>query len=342
MGNGNSGARSDGETDGAHPTTKPIGMNARIAVIGSGMTGLACATALLARGLRPLVLDKGRLAGGRVATRASRSGWQFDHGAQFVTARQAEFARLLAAMRADGRAAPWADGAAEQHWVGTPAMRSLIDYLAAGLDLRQAIEVTSIRAAGGTWQVTHAAGSERFDRVVVTVPAPQAADLLGPDDPLRETLAGVQLAPCLTLMTALDGDAPRPFVTQSSPDRALAWIARDSSKPGRSEAMGTAWVAHAGPEWSAEHLAADREAIAEHMLPLLLDRIGARPGQVRHAGAHRWRFARVTTALGQPFLRSPCATLYLGGDWCLGPRVEAAWRSGRAIAADIASREGFP
>jgi predicted NAD/FAD-dependent oxidoreductase len=56
---------------------------------------------------------------------------------------------------------------------------------------------------------------------------------------------------------------------------------------------------------------------------------------VIHAAAHRWRYARVTAPLGQPFLRDASGSLYLGGDWCIGPRVEAAWTSGAAIADDL-------
>jgi predicted NAD/FAD-dependent oxidoreductase len=37
-------------------------------------------------------------------------------------------------------------------------------------------------------------------------------------------------------------------------------------------------------------------------------------------------------------LRSNDASLYLGGHWFLGPRVEAAWESGTAIAADLLAR----
>jgi predicted NAD/FAD-dependent oxidoreductase len=43
----------------------------------------------------------------------------------------------------------------------------------------------------------------------------------------------------------------------------------------------------------------------------------------------------VKQALGQSFLRSDDGSLYLGGDWCIGPRVEAAWTSGTAIADAI-------
>lgn len=94
-------------------------------------------------------------------------------------------------------------------------------------------------------------------------------------------------------------------------------------------------MAQAGSAFSAEHLEADPIALAALMLPLLYDRLGATPATVVHAAAHRWRYARVAALLGQPFLRNPDATLYLSGDWCAGPRVEAAWTSGTAIADDL-------
>lgn len=71
------------------------------------------------------------------------------------------------------------------------------------------------------------------------------------------------------------------------------------------------------------------------MLPKLCDRLGVTEDRVTHAAAHRWRYARVTRPLCQPFLTDATGTLHLGGDWCIGPRIEAAWDSGTAIAADI-------
>lgn len=310
-------------------------MSAHIAIIGSGVSGLSCARTLAAAGQHPVVFDKGRAPGGRLATRTSRSGWQFDHGAQFVTARGDDFAGTIAAMRSAGQAAHWNDGAEKPHWVGTPDMRAMVRYLANGLDVRQQVDVKTVTPCDAGWRIEHDDGAGVFDRVVLTLPAPQVAGLLGTDHPLSTALRDVQLAPCLSLMAGLDRDAPRPFVWQTDDDGALSWIAEDSSKPGREATEGTAWVAHASPVWSAQHLELDKEAIAERMLPLFLKRIGATTGQVRYCAAHRWRYARVTEALGQPFLRSACGTLYAGGDWCLGPRVEAAWTSGRAMAADL-------
>ncbi len=53
-----------------------------VAIIGSGIAGLACARRLAGAGLAPVVLDKGRGIGGRVATRRVEA-MQFDHGAQY-------------------------------------------------------------------------------------------------------------------------------------------------------------------------------------------------------------------------------------------------------------------
>jgi hypothetical protein len=44
--------------------------------------------------------------------------------------------------------------------------------------------------------------------------------------------------------------------------------------------------------------------------------------------------------LGAPFLHSNDGTVHVGGDWCLGARVEAAWASGTAIADAVIAREG--
>ena len=179
-------------------------------------------------------------------------------------------------------------------------------------------------------------GMLRCRRVVVTVPAPQVAGLLGPDHPLVAALAPVQMAPCLTLMAAIT--APAPFVTRQDPDDPLAWIAQDSTKPGRPKGAAALWVAQAGEAFSQSHLERDATAITAAMLPLLCDRLGVTKDRVTQATAHRWRYARVTQALGLPFLRSPDAALYLGGDWCIGARVEAAWDSGTAIANDLLAR----
>lgn len=309
-------------------------MSDRVIVIGAGMAGLACARALKSAGHKVLVLDKGRGIGGRMATRRielKAGAMRFDHGAQYFTVRTHEFSRFLATL--PQAVSQWQDGAARAHFVGLPGMSGLPRAMAQGLEVRQGFEVTALNPVSGGWQVMSESETLEAVRLVLTVPAPQALRLLG-DHPLTEALARIRMAPCLTLMTAFPPETPRPFVNRRAPDQPLAWIAQDSNKPGRAEPF-TTWVAQAGPDWSAQYLELERDAIAALMLPLFCAEIGTAPAQAIHSTAHRWRHARVTDPLGQPFLRSDCGRLHLGGDWCLGARVEAAWLSGQAIAENM-------
>ena len=310
----------------------------RIAVIGAGMAGIACARLLADAGREVIVLDKGRGIGGRMATRRvllAAGETAFDHGAQYVTAREPEFAAALAAL--GDAAARWDVGTANPRFVGRPGMSGIVRAMAAGLDVRQRTEVSRLRAAPGGWRIEAGSAHIAAERVVLTVPAPQAGALLEEGHPLGEAISAVRMAPCLTLMAAFAHGAPSPFRTWQGENGPLAWIAQDSSKPGRARAA-TAWVAQASPAWSARHLEEPPQAMVARLLPELCRTIGAEPASVLYASAHRWRHARVTAPLGLPFLADASGTLHLAGDWCLGARVEAAWLSGSAAAQDILAR----
>lgn len=312
----------------------------RIAIIGAGMAGIACARGLAAAGIAPVVYDKGRGIGGRLATRRAGEGLQFDHGAQYVTARDPRFAEVLAGLERDGAVARWHVGGGRPRFVGLPGMSRLVRALGDGIEVRSGVAVAAVdRDAHGKIRVALPDGRvDMFDRAVITVPAPQAAGLLGADDDLAERLGRARFDPCLTLMAAFPADLPRPFEAAAEDDDALAWIALDSSKPGRPSGPLAAWVAQAGTGFSVQHLEKGADEIAALMLPLLAARLGIDPTLALHAVAHRWRYARVSQALEEPFLCDDAGRIFAGGDWCLGPRVEAAWQSGDAIATEILAR----
>lgn len=305
----------------------------QIGIIGAGMAGLGCAHKLARAGLNPVILDKGRGIGGRLATRRTSHGLRFDHGAQFFTARDEGFRALVATARAAGAADVWDDGNGQERFVGVPGMSAVAKQIGAGLDIRLNAEVTGIWAGKEGWSVCVGGETLLFRQLIMTVPAPQACRLLGAADPLVAALGKVRIAPCLTLKAALAPDQPEPFRARRDDEDAIAWIPQNGTKPGRPDPA--CWVAQAGPDWSSKHLDHDLDEVRDLMLPMLCDRIGADPSSVHHAAAHRWRFARTIVPLGQPFLRNDEGTLYLGGDWCVGARVEAAWTSGTAIGADL-------
>ena len=310
---------------------EPMISSKSVAIIGSGMAGLACASRLVRAGLAPVVFDKGRGIGGRMATKRIDE-MRFDHGAQYVTARDHRFAAVLDDLQSIGAAAKWEDGSNRSRIVGVPGMSGLPRAMSAGLDIRQLAQVSAVRADAGGWIVQVGDQAHHFDMVVITVPAPQLAGLLGQDHPFVTQTALVRFAPCLTLMAVID--APATFASRRDDAGPLSWIAHDGSKPDRPQDHATAWVAQASPAFSEQYLGNDAPAITARMIPLLCDQLNVASDAVIHARAHRWRYARVTAPLGQPFLHH-AQTLYAGGDWCIGPRVEAAWISGDAMAQDI-------
>ena len=312
----------------------------RIAVIGAGMTGLTCARHLVEKGYHPTVFEKSRGLGGRLATRRAGDGTSFDHGAQYVTARSAAFQNALQTAKAAGAArhwrpecAEWSGSAREDWWVGAPAMNALVKPLAVGLDIRLDTEVAAIRRAGDAWQVAGpmSENGESFDIVICSVPAPQARKLLAAETEVVEALAEVSIAPCWSLMVSFAAAVDPGFDVRRSETEDLAWIACNHSKPGR-DSEKACWVVHASPEWSRRHLELDRDQVAGMMVEMLAEAFEARLPEIERAVAHRWRYARTTVPLGAPYLGVADRTLFLGGDWCLGARVESAFESGRAIA----------
>ncbi|MEQ6250310.1 FAD-dependent oxidoreductase [Sulfitobacter sp. HNIBRBA3233] len=306
----------------------------RIAVVGAGMAGLTCARDLARRGARVVVFDKGRGLGGRMATRRAEGGFQFDHGAQYLTARGDGFASLLARAETDGALARWPKDVDKPAYVGVPGMTGFAKYLSTGIDIHRATRIESIRRSDGRWLLEREGESDSFDRVVLALPAPQITEMLPDLTELHAPLAAVGMAPCLTLMVGLDGAVGMPFGHRRAPDAAISWIACDSDKPARPDA--TCIVAQASADWSVRHLELEKDAFAQKMLPMLADAIGAEVlRDPAYVSGHRWRYAFVSGPLGQPFVTDRSGTLFAGGDWCLGAKAEHAWESGKAMAEAV-------
>jgi predicted NAD/FAD-dependent oxidoreductase len=333
----------------------------RVAVIGAGIAGAACAGALQRCGIDVTVFDKSRGVGGRMATR--RVTWagadgvghssEFDHGAQHFTARGPRFRGVLQRAERAGCVAPWqaclhsaTPGLTGLHsHVAVPNMPALARHLLDGVPLRLERQVQRLQRDGDGWQVVLTGGDVAgpFQQVVLAMPPAQAAVLLaGHRDDWADELAGIDMLPCWTLMAVSD-DVDWPW-DAAEPNRGpLAWVVRNDRKPGRAAVPGHAtWVAHASPDWSRQHVDAEPRAVTallQAALAKLLPRQrGGGPRAWHHASVHRWRYAApLNTAPGErEFLWDAALGLGVCGDFLAGGHVEGAWRSGDELADTVA------
>ena len=342
-----------------------------VAIVGAGLAGLQCARELRERGIPVRLFDKGRRVGGRVCTRRMDSGAEFDHGAQYFTARGERFQQLVAEWVSRGVVAEWTgrlvqltagrtgpEPAATTRYVGVPSMSAIPRDLARGLPEVECGRVTALTRGAEGWSLEwepgagggreptgggrHEAGG--FGAVVLALPAEQATGLLagakglawgGVEGGLRERVAGVSISPCWGVLLEFAGRLGVEFDGAFVGDSPLRWVARNNSKPGRPGRE--CWVLHAGPEWSREHLEASAEWVAGELEQAFWQALGV-PGVGAVARqAHRWRYALPESPLAEQFVFAEEAGLGVCGDWCGGPRVEGAWTSGARLGERVAA-----
>ncbi len=343
-----------------------------IAVIGAGMAGITAARTLLQAGFKVSVFEKSHDAGGRMATRMTPYG-SFDHGVQYFTVRDPQFMKAITDVpgtQAVCRA--WSANAVrvldplgrvieaplplrEPHFVAAPGMNSLLRHWAQPLQDQGFLQLESqvqflVQTEKNRWQIICSDGSQYgpYDSVVLAIPHVQADYLLRQSGAPAVGFSGlndmsdVQVAPCWTLMLAyplanqpgLSHLGPQWNAARSTHHR-IAWISRESSKPGRSSVE--RWTVHASAEWSQQHIDDDGQRIEAKLLKAFAELTGIRadPG---FAQTHLWRYAKTLHPLGKKYIWDRDLSIGVCGDWLLGHRVEDAFVSGLSLALSMADQ----
>lgn len=306
----------------------------RVCVVGAGIAGIACARALEARGAQVQVLDRGRVPGGRMASRRIEARY-VDLGASYFTVSDEGFGRVVDDWRDRGLARPWTDrfatagpaglGPAKPgpvRWAAPGGLRSLVADLARGLDVRQQTQVGRVGPGPRV-------DGERYDAVVLAMPDPQALALLRPGDPAARLLAGRDWEPALALAA---GFAARAWDLDGAftEHPVLSWVADDGRRRGDAAPV---LVAHSTPGFAAGRLAdpdAARDALVA-ALRELLDLPAPLWSQVQ-----RWTYAKPVGTRDEPY--GLAGDIGLCGDGWGASKVQAAWQSGDALGRALGDR----
>ncbi|MGW6442713.1 NAD(P)/FAD-dependent oxidoreductase [Lentzea sp. NPDC055074] len=296
-----------------------------VVVVGAGMAGLSCARALAEGGARVRVLDRGRVVGGRLASRRI-NGRYADIGAAYFVADDPAFAAQTESWQARGLARPWTDTLrvypagtdtrGPMRWAAPGGLRSLATDLADGLDVRLSTPVASIESV-----------AQDADAVVLAMPGPQALKLSPP--PAIASAAACQtwrpvIAAVLTYPARSWSGLRGAFVNDHP---VLATVCDDGDRRGDAAPV---LVAHSTAQLASEHLDAPAEAG-----PVLAAAVGELLGitATPHIEVHRWTYAQPEKASDAPYTRD--GQVWLCGDAFGRPRVQTAWLSGRAVAGAL-------
>jgi predicted NAD/FAD-dependent oxidoreductase len=339
------------ELDNDNTTGKPHHPQPRAAIIGAGISGLACARSLVDHGLEVVVFEKSRGVGGRMATRRTDAGLSFDHGAQYFTARDPVFRRNVGEWLADGVVAPWQGCLAtlnhgdveikqnqEPRYVGVPSMNAVCRHLSANLEIVFSTRILPPQRDDERWRISEEGGNQlgAYDYVITSAPAPQSAALLASAPKVQRQVQGVNLSGCWAAMLAFDASLELPFDGAFVHNSLLSWIARNNSKPHRMNA-GDTWILHASPTWSDEHLEDDVNTVLPRLVDAFWQATAATRRDPSFLCGHKWRYAIPPQPLDSRCLFDADLGIGACGDWCNGPRVEGALLSGLAVAARVIS-----
>ena len=316
---------------------------ADVAVIGGGISGIACATALADAGCTVDVLDRGQRLGGRLATQTLRDtgtaydGRAVDVGAAYITCDDARFGEVVGDWIDRGLMRPWtdtfhiADGttilgtkSGPMRYAAPRGLRSLVEDLATHLpsdlvEIRHPIDVTDVDV--------------RDDRVRVADRDYRAVALCGPD-PQMDALVSSDHAPLWEPVMSLTAVYPERtwnfdgvFVND---DPVLSFIADDGSRRGDDAPV---LVAHSTPVLAAGHLAEPVTA-APAMLAVLSNLSEGAPAWFT---VKRWTYARPAHARPASFALD--GVVGRAGDaWHGEPRTQSAWVSGDALGRALAEQ----
>ncbi|KAK3136913.1 hypothetical protein QOZ80_5BG0444890 [Eleusine coracana subsp. coracana] len=355
----------------------PVPADPTVAVIGGGASGLACASALAAHGVRAVVFDTGMHGlAGRMATRAV-GGEQlvFDHAAQFFTATDERFQKLVDAWVDRGLVREWrgligeleAGGrfrpipSSTPRYIGVNGMRPLADSIMPESDLIKVVRpcwISKLEPFNGQWRLfENEKPRGEYDAIVIAHNGKCANRLLSTSGLplLTKQMKRLELSSVWALLAAFEDPLPIPqsdshgvlegaFVRDVD---SLSWMGNNTRKlfpmqTGGRECWTFLSTAAYGrrnkvPQENIPKVTAEK--VKEDMLGGVELALGLSKGSLQqpmYTRVQLWGAALPMNTPGVPCIFDPLGRAGICGDWLTGSSIEAAVLSGSSLANHIA------
>lgn len=319
----------------------------KIAIVGAGFAGLAAARTLHDAGVDAAIFESNSRPGGRVET-ISIDGYTFDAGATSFTPRGKALADVIHRYDAisdlvqvrnpiyvheNGRIGPgYASTTYLDRYTFISGNQTLASLLADGLDIRYGSRIESMIPGGDSVELL----GEVYSSVIITVPTPQAMELIG-EVSKRIPATNVRYRACLSVLLGYEVEFNPPYhaLIDTEQRHPLTWLSVESTKcPSRAPDGCCALVAQLGPEYSKSHLhAPDAEILSDTaiMVQRLLGDALSRPVVERVV---RYPFSQPETTAAFASVNHR-RDIVIAGDGVLGGRTELAYETGILAAQRV-------
>ncbi len=340
-------------------------MPSSVAIIGAGSSGLAAAHVLHDLGSSVTLFEKSSGVSGRAATRR-RGGFIYDYGANYIKQGGPASTTLITQRFSspdliDISKPVWTfDGAghiqegdaqqnAEVKWNYRYGLDTLAKRMAEGLDIRLETRITRLQLDGRGWTLfTDSEALGTFDKVLITIPAAQASELIAASVFNSDLGAGIishlQAARYNALISVLLGYRPRPlsrpYYALVNTDRAhaISWLSWEHEKaPERAPDDAGLLMAQMGSQYSQDHWQRADEEIYRDVAPQVAELIDEQLPAPYFTDIQRWRYALPAQKADAEALNA--LTLAEGlafcGDGFVGGRVHLALEHGMQVAQQL-------
>lgn len=324
----------------------------RIAIIGSGMSGLTIANKLSAAN-EVVIFDKSRGVGGRMATKRTEN-YHFDHGAQFFIAKGKEFKEFCQKAKDDDIIQDWQcrfseiiDGKVNRnyqfdskkpHFVSKPQMNSVCKYIAKDLNILLNKQIKYVNFDNNKWSLQDSQEEVygNFDYLILAIPSHQAIDLIPKNFKYFKDVKNVKMSGCFTVMLGFKQDLEMDFDAALIKGSNISWISVNSSKPERPG--GFCMIVNSTNKWADDNIEEDLEVVKSQIISSLRKLVDFDLKDIDYQNIHRWRYANSPPRSGNKSFFDPNLNLGVCGDWAISGRIESAFLSGLELYKNISNQ----
>ena len=322
----------------------------KIAIIGAGISAITLAKNL-EKTSNVSLFEKSRDVGGRMATRLS-SPYEFDHGAQFFTAKNPDFKKFISPLLKENIIQQWNARFAEfrndkilrtitwdseyPHYVGVPGMNSISKHLSRDLDVKLNTKVNKvIKNSSNIWQLfdNNSNNLGEFDWVISTAPAIQSAEILPQLFKYHNNLLDRKMIGCFSLMLGFKKPLPLLWDAALITGTDISWASVNSSKPGRSKSF--TMLIHSTNAWAEQHLSDNPQRVISHLTKEASRVIKHNTSQADFIDLHAWKYANIDKQEKSEVFIDYDNKLASCGDWLIQGRIESAFEAGFMMAKEI-------